>query len=57
VRHPAFDAAALAASLRQKQIFVRHFGLPRIDQHLRISIGTDAECTALLDAVRSILAD
>jgi histidinol-phosphate aminotransferase len=56
-RHPARDAATLATMLKEKGIFVRHFPLPRIDQHLRISIGTNAECDALLDALRSMLED
>ncbi|CAG4894452.1 histidinol-phosphate transaminase [Paraburkholderia saeva] len=51
-RHEGYEAAALAIRLREKAIFVRHFNAPRIDQHLRISIGTDAECDALLDALR-----
>ncbi|WP_109479308.1 histidinol-phosphate transaminase [Paraburkholderia sp. C35] len=54
-RHEGYDAAALAAQLREKEIFVRHFRLPRIDQHLRISIGTDAECDTLIDALKEIL--
>jgi len=54
-RHPGHDAAALAASLKEKEIFVRHFKLPRIDQHLRISIGTDAECDALVNALRTLI--
>jgi histidinol-phosphate aminotransferase len=54
-RHPSHDAAALAASLKEKEIFVRHFRLPRIDQHLRITVGTDAECDALLAALRAVL--
>ena len=54
-RHEGYDAATLAAQLREKEIFVRHFKLPRIDQHLRISIGTDAECDTLLDALKDIL--
>ncbi|MFM0020389.1 histidinol-phosphate transaminase [Paraburkholderia azotifigens] len=54
-RHGGYDAATLAAQLREKEIFVRHFKLPRIDQHLRISIGTDAECDTLLDALKDIL--
>ncbi|MBN3805517.1 histidinol-phosphate transaminase [Paraburkholderia sp. Ac-20336] len=53
-RHAGYDAATLALRLREKEIFVRHFKAPRIDQHLRISIGTDAECDILLDALRAI---
>ncbi|TKC89603.1 histidinol-phosphate transaminase [Trinickia terrae] len=52
VSHPAHDAGRLAAQLREKEIIVRHFKLPRIDAYLRISIGTDAECAALLEALR-----
>lgn len=55
-RHPARDAAALAAALRERHILVRHFRQPRIDQHLRISIGTDADCDALIAALAAILA-
>ncbi|NVH76201.1 histidinol-phosphate transaminase [Paraburkholderia sp. JPY432] len=53
-RHPGYDAATLASRLREKEIFVRHFNAPRIDQHLRISVGTDAECDILLDALWGI---
>ncbi|MGF6726162.1 histidinol-phosphate aminotransferase [Paraburkholderia sp. GAS41] len=53
-RHEGHDAATLAARLRDKEIFVRHFKAPRVDQHLRISIGTDAECDTLLDALRDV---
>ncbi len=53
--HPWRDAAELAAALRARSIIVRHFRLPRIDQHLRITIGTDAECAALVVALRDIL--
>ncbi|WP_321785559.1 histidinol-phosphate transaminase [Paraburkholderia sp. J94] len=55
-KHPAHDAAGIAAKLREKEIFVRHFKLPRIDQHLRISVGTDAECDTLIEALKSIVA-
>jgi histidinol-phosphate aminotransferase len=54
-RHDGYDAAALAAQLREREIFVRHFKAPRIDQHLRVSIGTDAECDTLLNALKDIL--
>lgn len=43
-RHPQHDAAKLANALRERSIIVRHFKLPRIDQFLRITVGTDAEC-------------
>ncbi len=54
-RHPQKDAAELAQALRERSILVRHFRLPRIEQFLRISIGTDAECSALVNALTAIL--
>jgi histidinol-phosphate aminotransferase len=53
-RHAGFDAAALAQGLKQRAILVRHFRLPRIEQFLRITVGTDAQCSALLDALREL---
>ena len=53
-RHEGYDAATLAARLRDKAIFVRHFKAPRVDQHLRISIGTDPECDTLLEALQDV---
>ena len=55
-RHPQHDAAALAKALRERSIIVRHFKLPRIDQFLRITVGTDGECQALSMALKAILA-
>lgn len=54
-RHPRHDGAAIAAALRERAILVRHFKQPRIDQFLRISIGTDEECAALIDALKAIV--
>ena len=51
VRHPDHDASRLAVGLRAKSVIVRHFKSPRIDQFLRITIGTPDECQALLKAV------
>jgi histidinol-phosphate aminotransferase len=51
-RHPRTDAAALAAQLREHGILVRHFRQPRIDQYLRISVGTPAQCDVLVNALR-----
>ena len=55
VRHAAHDAAGLLQALRERRILVRHFKTPRIDQFLRITIGTDEECAALVAALREIL--
>jgi len=55
-RHPQHDAAQLALALRERSIIVRHFKLPRIDQFLRITVGTDAECQALSEALQQITA-
>ncbi len=56
VRHASRDAAELFSALRERQVIVRYFNKPRIDQFLRISIGTDAEMDALLEALEAILA-
>jgi len=55
-RHPGRDAAALAAGLRERGIIVRHFRQPRIDQFLRITVGTDEQCTILVQALAELLA-
>ncbi|MDR2882139.1 MAG: histidinol-phosphate transaminase [Azoarcus sp.] len=54
-RLPGFDAAELAAVLRQRDIIVRHFKTPRIAQYLRITVGDENQCAALVDALRDIL--
>ena len=54
-RHPAHDGAALAARLRERSIIVRHFKNPaRIAPFLRITVGTDAQCDALLEALQAL---
>jgi len=50
-RHPQRDAAAIAASLREQGVIVRHFKQPRIEQFLRITIGTPEQNQALLAAL------
>ncbi|MYM87255.1 histidinol-phosphate transaminase [Rugamonas sp. FT82W] len=54
-RHPQRDGAQLAAGLRERAILVRHFKQARIDQFLRISIGTDEECTKLVEALKAMV--
>ncbi|MDK9724870.1 MAG: histidinol-phosphate transaminase [Sterolibacteriaceae bacterium MAG5] len=55
-RHPQRDAGGLAQALRERSIIVRHFRQPRIEQFLRITIGTDEQCAALVAALQEILA-
>ena len=55
VRHPQNKADLLAQSLREKGIIVRYFAKPRIDQFLRITIGTDAQNTLLIECLNQIL--
>lgn len=54
-RHASVPGGDLAQKLREKAILVRHFRRPRIENHLRITIGTDAECDRLVTALREIL--
>lgn len=49
------DAGAMFAMLREAGVLVRYFNKPRIDDRLRITIGTDDEMAALVAAVRDIL--
>ena len=56
-RHPQRDAAQLAAGLRERRVIVRHFRLPRIEQFLRITVGTPEQNQALLDAFGDLLND
>lgn len=51
-RHPQRDGAELAAALREEGVIVRHFKQQRINQFLRISIGTEEQNQALIDALR-----
>ncbi|NND82565.1 MAG: histidinol-phosphate transaminase [Gammaproteobacteria bacterium] len=55
VRHGSAAAADLFSKLREHKIVVRYFSAPRLDQWLRISIGSDAEMAALFEALEEIL--
>ena len=55
--HATHKAADLLQALRQRNILVRHFGHSRIENWLRISVGTSEECSALVATLSEILAD
>ncbi|RZJ26845.1 MAG: histidinol-phosphate transaminase [Haliea sp.] len=54
-RHPAHDAAQLAQQLRAQHVLVRHFREERVAQYLRISVGTTAQCEALVQALQRLM--
>ena len=51
VRHPAIPGKALFDGLRDRGILVRRWDLPRIQDHLRISVGTQEEMDTLCRAL------
>ena len=53
--HPERDAGEIYRALKAAGILVRYFSKPRIDSYLRISIGSEEECDALLAALEDIL--
>lgn len=55
VTHPEKKAPDIFAALREKGIFIRYFKLPRIDNYLRITVGTDEQMDKLLAALKEIL--
>ena len=42
-------------ALRKENIYVRYFDKPRINNYLRITIGTDEEMNALIDFLKNYL--
>lgn len=53
-RHTELDGAYLQQALRDEGVLVRHFKQPRIDQFLRITVGTPSQCATLVAALRVI---
>ena len=53
--HKQVDAVEIAAGLRKEGIIVRHFTKPRINQFLRISIGTAGENQQLLSVLDTLV--
>ncbi len=51
-RHKSRDASELATQLREEGVLVRHFKQARIEQFLRITIGTDEQNQTLIDVLK-----
>lgn len=54
-RHKEIAAEDIFAALKQRNIYVRYFKKPRIDNYLRITIGTKEEMEQLMNALQEIL--
>ncbi len=54
--HPKHSGEKLYQALRDRGIIVRHFKYPRIENFLRITIGTDEQSGELVAALKEILA-
>lgn len=55
--HPQIPAENIFKALRERNIFVRFFNKPRINNYLRISIGTDEEMDKFLKSLGEIIKD
>lgn len=53
--HASVPAEELFEMLKTKGVYVRHFKAPRINNYLRISIGTDEEMKVLVDELSAYL--
>ena len=54
-RHPGISADRLAAKLRERNLLVRHFGVSRVSDFLRISVGSAREIAILFNRLEEIL--
>jgi histidinol-phosphate aminotransferase len=55
VSHERVRAEELYARFKEKRILVRYFRKPRIDNHLRVSVGTDEDMDFFMKALSEIL--
>lgn len=53
-RHPGHSGAKLFAQLREHGVLVRHFRKSRIEDFLRITVGTDEQCSRLIAVLREL---
>jgi len=55
IQHRNQKAEELFSALRQRGVLVRYFKMPRIDNHLRVTIGTDDEMQEFIRHLQAIL--
>ena len=55
IMHKSVSAEECAAKLREQKIIVRHFKQSRIENYLRITVGTQEECNTLISTLKRII--
>lgn len=55
INHPDFPGQKLFSALKEKGILVRHFAKPRIENFLRVTIGTQEDMEVFCQAVAELL--
>lgn len=55
--HKNIKAKDIFEELKKENIYVRYFNQPRIDNYLRITIGTDKEMNIFLEKLKTIIAN
>lgn len=55
--HPRYSAKEIFEFLKTRDIYVRWFNKPRIDNYLRITVGTDEETDKLINALRDFVCE
>lgn len=53
--HPNKDAGELYTALKEKDILIRYFKVPMIDNHVRVTIGTDEQMAQFFKMLDTIL--
>lgn len=53
--HPKYSAKEIFEYLKTRDIYVRWFNKPRIDNYLRITVGTDEDTNALIKALNEFI--
>ena len=55
IQHQALQAKTLYEQLKDRGILVRYFDRPKVNNHIRVTIGTPEEMTAFLETTASII--
>lgn len=55
VTHEKLSMKEMFEYLKEKKVFIRYFAVPRIDNYVRITVGTDDEMDVLLKEIRGYI--